>query len=184
MMFTHWLSSACGHSRSARTKERNYPTNDSTNSGTEIDLCLSKDNRFITWFLQNLQDDKSVIYLFVDSTRDTLDKNIELLIGLSCVSRWLDAIPLDGPVLNEKVTRGASASIEKPSIDPNVSKPIRNYRWLMFECRSIVFVSCQCPKKRSCHKEARWSSISIRGNRFHKDNLFFAFIQQQLKLLF
>ena len=67
------------------------------------------------------------MYLFVDSTRDTLDKNIELLVGLTCVSRWFDAIPLDGPVLNEKAVHGASVSVEKPTIDLNESKPIRNY---------------------------------------------------------
>ncbi|CAF1269415.1 unnamed protein product [Adineta ricciae] len=88
--------------------------------------------------IPNLQDDKSVMYLFVDSTRDTLDKNIELLVSLTCVSRWLDAIPLDGPVLNEKVIRGSSVSIEKPSIDPNVSKPILSQKEIISQGGSLI----------------------------------------------
>ncbi|UJR16262.1 hypothetical protein I4U23_003169 [Adineta vaga] len=74
--------------------------------------------------IPNLQDDKSVMYLFVDSTHDTMDKNIELVISLTCLSRWHDAFFNDTIVSNDKTARGISISIEKPSTDSILSKSI------------------------------------------------------------
>jgi len=64
------------------------------------------------------------LYLFVDSTRDSLDKNIELIISLSSLPRWYDAIVHEPVVINEKSNRAATTSVEKLQIDLNLSKSI------------------------------------------------------------
>ena len=68
------------------------------------------------------------MYLFVDSTRDSLDKNIELIISLSSLPRWYDAIVHEPVVINEKSNRAATTSVEKLQIDLNLSKSI-GYFW-------------------------------------------------------
>ncbi|CAF3652930.1 unnamed protein product [Rotaria sordida] len=55
--------------------------------------------------IPNLQDDKPSLYLFIDSTRETLDKNIQLIISLTCLSRWYDTLPHELVGLNEKVSQ-------------------------------------------------------------------------------
>ncbi|CAF4088818.1 unnamed protein product [Rotaria sp. Silwood2] len=79
----------------------------------------------VTQQLPNLQDEKSPLYLFVDSTRDRLDKNIELIISLTSLSRWLDSGATDGasplgsmlPTTTEKVGRGGGGSTDKASAE-------------------------------------------------------------------
>ncbi|CAF1130028.1 unnamed protein product [Rotaria sp. Silwood1] len=79
----------------------------------------------VTQQLPNLQDDKSPLYLFIDSTRERLDKNIELIVSLTSLSRWLDSGSTDGasplgsmlPTTTEKVGRGAGASNDKVSAE-------------------------------------------------------------------
>ncbi|CAF1182417.1 unnamed protein product [Rotaria sordida] len=80
-------------------------------------------NQPVTQQLPNLQDEKSPLYLFVDSTRERLDKNIELIVGLTSLSRWLESGSTEGvsslgatlPTTNEKVGRGAGVSTDKTS---------------------------------------------------------------------
>ena len=67
-----------------------------------------------------------MLYLFIDSTRETLDKPMELVVSLTCLSRWYDAFVYDPVGANDKVVRGASVSTEKPSIDSILSKLICN----------------------------------------------------------
>ena len=64
------------------------------------------------------------MYLFVDSTRETLDKNIELIISLTCLPRWYDAVQNEPVVLHEKPARGASVSVEKTPTDLTLGKII------------------------------------------------------------
>lgn len=62
------------------------------------------------------------MYLFVDSTRETLDKNIELIISFSSLPRWYDAIVHEPVVTNEKSNRTTAASLDKSQTDLNLSK--------------------------------------------------------------
>lgn len=65
------------------------------------------------------------MYLFVDSSRDRLDKNIELTISLTSLSRWIDSSSNEGPspfgatmpTIPDKPVRGAGASNEKASAE-------------------------------------------------------------------
>lgn len=58
------------------------------------------------------------MYLFVDSTRETADKNIELIISLTSLSRWYDTGTSDGggsitstmATIAEKGGRGGGAT--------------------------------------------------------------------------
>lgn len=59
--------------------------------------------------LPNLQDEKSPLYLFVDSTRETIEKNIELIISLSSLSRWYDVSSAD--------SGGATGSLVQATTD-------------------------------------------------------------------
>lgn len=62
------------------------------------------------------------MYLFVDSTRETFDRNIEFIISLSSLPRWYDAVVNEPAVTNEKATRGASVSVEKLASDLHQAK--------------------------------------------------------------
>ncbi|CAF4085833.1 unnamed protein product [Rotaria sp. Silwood2] len=73
--------------------------------------------------IKNLQDDKPSLYLFVDSTRETLDKNIQLIISLTCLSRWYDTLLPEFIGLNEKSFRNINIYTEKTLTDGN---PTRN----------------------------------------------------------
>lgn len=85
---------------------------------------------------QNLQDDKSPLYLFVDSTRDKLDKNIELIVSLTSLSRWIDSGSPDGPSpysstlppTAEKSSRGPGASIDKTSTELSPARGVGSRR--------------------------------------------------------
>jgi hypothetical protein len=65
------------------------------------------------------------LYLFVDSTRETVDKNIELIVSLTSLSRWYDSGPSDGggsigptmATISEKAGRGAGTSFDKTATD-------------------------------------------------------------------
>jgi hypothetical protein len=59
------------------------------------------------------------MYLFVDSTRETMHQKIELLVGLTCLPRWYETLSSDTPIsgLQEKTSRGASTSLERPTAD-------------------------------------------------------------------
>ncbi len=78
------------------------------------------------------------MYLFVDSTRELLEKNIELIISLTCLPRWYDAVINETPVLNEKPARGMA---EKISIDSNPGKIIGNNRSESIFKESFLFCS-------------------------------------------
>lgn len=71
--------------------------------------------------LQNLQDDKSPLYLFVDSPKENCTSQIELLISLSSLSRWYElpsnetALPFQST--GDKTARTGGASNEKASAD-------------------------------------------------------------------
>ncbi|CAM4739728.1 unnamed protein product [Rotaria magnacalcarata] len=84
----------------------------------------------------NLQDDKSPLYLFVDSPRDRLDKNIELIVSLTSLSRWLDTASNEGtspsglamPTTNEKAGRGTGISADKTSAEVSPARGIGSRR--------------------------------------------------------
>ncbi len=64
------------------------------------------------------------MYLFVDSTRETGDKNIELIVSLTSLSRWYDTGTGDGgssfgamATTTEKGGRGASISTDKTATE-------------------------------------------------------------------
>ncbi|CAF0738248.1 unnamed protein product [Adineta steineri] len=88
--------------------------------------------------IPNLHNDRSILYLFVDSTRETLNKNIELVISLTCLSRWYDAFSNDTIGSNEKSVRGASLSAEKAAIEINLSKPILSQKEIMPQVGSLI----------------------------------------------
>jgi hypothetical protein len=77
-------------------------------------------------FPQILQDEKSPLYLFVDSTRETMEKNIELLISLSSLSRWHDFNANESAsviqTIHERNTRAIGLANEKLS---NEASPTR-----------------------------------------------------------
>lgn len=78
------------------------------------------------------------MYLFVDSTRETTDKNIELIVSLTSLSRWYDAGSGDGgggpPVgapmapIAEKVGKGAGTSSEKTPADLSPARGFNRQR--------------------------------------------------------
>jgi len=64
------------------------------------------------------------LYLFVDSTRETGDKNIELIVSLTSLSRWYDTGTGEGgssfgsmATTTEKGGRGASISTDKTATE-------------------------------------------------------------------
>lgn len=64
----------------------------------------------------------------MDSSRDAADKNVELLVSLTSLSRWYDSGPSEGggatgpamATIAEKPGRGAGGTIEKtaPEVSP------------------------------------------------------------------
>ena len=79
---------------------------------------------------QNLQDDKSPLYLFVDSTRERLDKNVLLIVSLTSLSRWYDSATGDGAglfgsqasIAIDKGGRGGGTSTDKLSADVGLAR--------------------------------------------------------------
>jgi hypothetical protein len=57
------------------------------------------------------------LYIFVDSTRQTLDKNVEIIVSLTSLSRWYDTTAIETVTSNEKTVRGSSLSIDKALVD-------------------------------------------------------------------
>jgi hypothetical protein len=65
------------------------------------------------------------LYLFVDSTREISDKNIELIVSLTSLSRWYDTLSNESgaPIgsttqtTTEKGGRGAGVSTDKAPAD-------------------------------------------------------------------
>jgi hypothetical protein len=72
------------------------------------------------------------LYLFVDSTRESLDKNIELIVSLTSLSRWHDsgqneAAGLAGPTIPtipEKSGRNTGLSNDKTAADVSPARGI------------------------------------------------------------
>ena len=64
-----------------------------------------------------------------------MEKNIELIISLTCLPRWYDAIPIE---TNEKTVRGASIYNEKPTVDINQMKFIISQKEILPEPGSLI----------------------------------------------
>ena len=84
------------------------------------------------------------MYLFVDSTRETMHQKIELLVGLTCLPRWYETPSSDTPIngLQEKTTRGASTSLERPTADITSGKERGMKEWWLqagLENRNLLF---------------------------------------------
>ncbi|UJR30270.1 hypothetical protein I4U23_017808 [Adineta vaga] len=101
-------------------------------------------NPSIAQQVPNLQDEKSSLYLFVDNTREAVDKNIELIVGLTSLSRWHDLGQPEGSgppapavsTIPEKVGRNTSLSTDR---GPAEVSPARGKH------RPSVFESPQTP---------------------------------------
>lgn len=95
--------------------------------------------------IPNLQDEKSPLYLFVDSTRETADKNIELIVSLTSLSRWYDGSSADtggtsigstmAPIV-EKAGKGTGASLEKIPTDISPTRGLNRQRTSNFDLSS------------------------------------------------
>ncbi|CAF3367996.1 unnamed protein product [Rotaria sp. Silwood1] len=88
--------------------------------------------------IPNLQDDKPSLYLFVDSTRDILDKNIQLIISLTCLSRWYDTVLPEFVGLNEKSFRNTNVYTEKTSIDVNQARNSVSQKEILPQAGSLI----------------------------------------------
>ncbi|CAF3372079.1 unnamed protein product [Rotaria sp. Silwood1] len=88
--------------------------------------------------IPNLQDDKPSLYLFVDSTREILDKNIQLIISLTCLSRWYDTVLPEFVGLNEKSFRNTNLFTEKTSIDVNQARNSVSQKEILPQAGSLI----------------------------------------------
>ncbi|CAF2133241.1 unnamed protein product [Rotaria magnacalcarata] len=95
-------------------------------------------NQSVLQQIPNLQDDRSSLYLFVDSTRETQNKNIELIVSLTSLSRWYDAALHENIVLNEKIPRGTTTTTEKVFIDANLAKKTVSQKEIIPQVGSLI----------------------------------------------
>ena len=78
------------------------------------------------------------MYLFVDSSRQTMTKQIELIISLTCLSRWYDAPVSDvvNPARHEKTIRGSSVTADRT---PNETKyPVLSQKEMLPQAGSLI----------------------------------------------
>ncbi|CAM2703017.1 unnamed protein product [Rotaria socialis] len=106
--------------------------------GSVVKEKKKEPNQSIVQQIPNLQDDRSSLYVFVDSTRETQNKNIELIVSLTSLSRWYDATLHENIVLNEKIARGTTATTEKVSIDASLAKRTVSQKEIIPQVGSLI----------------------------------------------